>query len=181
MGDQSVYNYSSNDTQNHNQHSKEPQQYSGGAYSDSSQGTIDHSMLPALPTFSIPGVSEDGSGNVKVDTSVLKKYADNLDALAETIGTAWTRVMHLKDLAPGGFKEAGELKEAVTGDKGLRPNYSDALHDLRTALMDAAVNLRTLATKYSTIEELNQKGGDELRTLITTAQTDLQKLQSDQL
>jgi hypothetical protein len=47
--------------------------------------------------------------------------------------------------------------------------------------MDAAVNLRTLATKYSTIEELNQKGGDELRTLITTAQTDLQKLQSDQL
>ncbi|MEU8718384.1 hypothetical protein [Streptomyces sp. NPDC048663] len=163
------------------QNPKEPQQYSGGTYSDSSQGTIEHSSLPVLPAFALPESSNGGAGNVRVDTGVLKKYAENLDELARIVGTARTKVEDLKDIAPGAFKEAEDLKAAVTGDKGLRPNYTKALHDLRTALMDTAKNLRTLATKYSTVEELNQKGGEELRTLITTAQTDLQALQSDQL
>ncbi|MFF4490847.1 hypothetical protein ACFY0F_31015 [Streptomyces sp. NPDC001544] len=183
MGDQSTYSKSDNQKA-HEQavsQSKEPQQYSGGTYSDSSQGTIDHSPLPALPALSVSSTSKDGTGDVKVDTAVLKSYADNLDQLAEIIGTARTKVENLADIAPGAFKEAEELKAAVTGDKGLRPNYTEALHDLRTALMDTAKNLRTLATKYSTIEELNQKGGEELRTLITTAQTELQALQQDQL
>jgi hypothetical protein len=183
VGDRSFYSDRDNENQNQNQDttSKEPQQYSGGTYSDGSTGTIDQSELPTLPGLSIPGVSTDADGNVRVDTKVLKNYADNLDTLAENVGTAWTRVDHLKDLAAGSFKEAKELEAAVTGDEGLRPHYVDALHHLREALMDTASNLRTLATKYSTIEELNQKGGDDLQTLMTTAAADLQTLQSDPL
>jgi hypothetical protein len=53
-----------------------------------------------------------------------------------------------------------------------------SLTALRTALMDTAEGIRTLASKYSTIEEINQNAGNELSQLIQQAQSDLASLQS---
>lgn len=114
-----------------------------------------------------------------MDTSSLKKFADNLDTLAEALGGAKTRVDNLQAIAAGTFNEAKALAQTVTGENGLQPNYSKSLHLLRQALMDTASSIRSLATKYSTIEEINQKAGSDLSNLIQQAETDIQALESD--
>lgn len=162
----------------HKSGSKTPQQYTGGTYTDSSTGHIDQSALPTVPT--IPAIpAQSANGNTSVDTSSLKKFADNLDTLAEALGGAKTRVDNLQAIAAGTFNEAKALAQAVTGENGLQPNYSKSLHLLRQALMDTASSIRSLATKYSTIEEINQKAGSDLSNLIQTAETDIQALESD--
>ena len=162
----------------HKSGSKTPQQYTGGTYTDSSTGHIDQSALPTVPT--IPAIpAQSANGNTSVDTSSLKKFADNLDTLAEALGGAKTRVDNLQAIAAGTFNEAKALAQAVTGQNGLQPNYSKSLHLLRQALMDTASSIRSLATKYSTIEEINQKAGSDLSNLIQQAETDIQALESD--
>ena len=162
----------------HKSGSKTPQQYTGGTYTDSSTGHIDQSALPTVPT--IPAIpAQSANGNTSVDTSSLKKFADNLDTLAEALGGAKTRVDNLQAIAAGTFNEAKALAQTVTGENGLQPNYSKSLHLLRQALMDTASSIRSLATKYSTIEEINQKAGSDLSNLIQQAETDIQALESD--
>ena len=162
----------------HKSGSKTPQQYTGGTYTDSSTGHIDQSALPTVPT--IPAIpAQSANGNTSVDTSSLKKFADNLDTLAEALGGAKTRVDNLQAIAAGTFNEAKALAQTVTGENGLQPNYSKSLHLLRQALMDTASSIRSLATKYSTIEEINQKAGSDLSNLIQQAEPDIQALESD--
>ncbi|MEU9348161.1 hypothetical protein AB0D74_43905 [Streptomyces sp. NPDC048278] len=154
----------------------EPQQYSGGTYTDGSTGHIDQGSLPRIPA--IPGIPSQGAnGQTSVDTSSLKKFADNLDALTDSLGGARTRVVNLQPIAAGTFNEAKTLAQAVTGDNGLQSNYGNSLHLLRQALMDTANSIRSLATKYSTIEEMNQKAGNDLQQLIQGAQGDIQALE----
>ncbi|MEU2778027.1 hypothetical protein ABZ646_35355 [Streptomyces sp. NPDC007162] len=155
--------------------SKTPEQYNGGTYTDSSTGNIDQSTLPAVPR--VPGSSAQGDGKTSVDTSSLKQFADNLGTLADALGEARTRVENLKPVACGTFNEAKSLAQSVTGDNGLQPNYSKSLHLLRQALMDTADSVKTLAGKYSTIEDMNQKAGNDLQQLIQGAQSDTQALQ----
>ncbi|MEV6028555.1 hypothetical protein [Streptomyces sp. NPDC052036] len=174
----------------------EPQPYNGGTYTDGSTGHIDKSSLPPVPA--VPVSQKQGNGKTSVDTSSLKKFADNLDTLADMLGDARTRIQGIKDLAAGSFKEAEDLKRAVTGDRpaggtgdstsdsggsggGLRGNYYQALHDLRVVLKQTAENIRNLATKYSTIEDINAKAGSDLTNLINQAEGELQTLQRDQL
>ncbi|MET7287433.1 hypothetical protein [Streptomyces sp. NPDC005573] len=173
----------------------EPQQYNGGTYTDGSTGHIDKSSLPPVPA--VPVSEKQGKGKTSVDTSSLKKFADNLDMLADMLDDARIRVKGIKDLAAGSFKEAEDLKKAVTGDRpaggtgdstsgptssgGLRGNYFQALHDLRVVLMQTADNIRHLATKYSTIEDINAKAGSDLTNLINQAEGELQTLQQDPL
>ncbi|MFJ9907450.1 hypothetical protein ACIRVK_31955 [Streptomyces sp. NPDC101152] len=155
--------------------SKTPQQYNGGTYTDGSTGQIDQSTLPTVPR--VPGNSAQGAGGqTSVDTSSLKQFADNMDTLAGTLGVARTRVENLQPVACGTFNEAKTLAQAVTGDNGLQQNYSKSLHLLRQALMDTADSMRTLAGKYSSIEEVNQKAGSDLQQLIQKAQSDTQAL-----
>lgn len=159
-----------------------PDQYPGGAYNDGSQGTLDPTATPPIPLS--PSRATDSSGrSTSVDTSSLKTFADNLDTLADMVGGAKTRVDNIPDLAPGGadFKEAQELKKAVTGDEGLRPNFSKALHDVRTSLMDTADSMRALAAKYTSMEDLNQKAGTALNDLVQQAGSDLKTLSSDKI
>ncbi|MBY8886057.1 hypothetical protein K7472_14490 [Streptomyces sp. PTM05] len=193
----------------------QPQAYNGSPYSDST-GHVSPGTIPAAPVVPpTPGPA----GPTSVDTSSLRKFADNLDTLADMLGTARDRVGQIPDLAAGAFKEAKDLQSAVTGGEpasapsssgssssassgsgsgstpspppastddsvdgrgGLRGNYHKALHDLRQVLMDTAQNVRTLASKYANIEDINQKAGKDLNQLITTAQKDLQPLMNDQ-
>ena len=97
--------------------------------------------------------------------------------MADALGQARTRVENLKPVACGTFNEAKKLAQSVTGDNGLQPNYSKSLHLLRQALMDTADSVKTLAGKYSTIEDMNQKAGNDLQQLIQGAQRDTQALQ----
>ncbi|AEW92807.1 MULTISPECIES: coiled-coil domain-containing protein [Streptomycetaceae] len=159
----------------------EPDAYNGGLYTDSSEGHVDHDPLPPTPV--IPGIRiRDGNGNTSVDTKALKTYADNLDTLCDMVGTARDKVFHLRALAPGAFKEAEDLKKTISDPKdGLQQHYVDAMHQLREALKKVAQQIRDLADKYATIEELNKNAGQELRDLITEAQSDVQKLQKDPL
>ncbi len=71
--------------------------------------------------------------------------------------------------------------DSIVGQGGLRGNYYHALLDLRKSLVDTAQNVRTLAGKYTTIDEINQKAGQDLRDLINTSQKDLNALQQDRL
>ncbi|MGW1506749.1 hypothetical protein ACWCQW_51570 [Streptomyces mirabilis] len=51
-----------------------PQEYRGGDYTDSSQGTLEPGGLSTVPV--IPANATDGSGkNTSVDTSSLKRFA----------------------------------------------------------------------------------------------------------
>ncbi|MEU2743385.1 hypothetical protein ABZ656_51140 [Streptomyces sp. NPDC007095] len=151
-----------------------PQKYQGGDYTDSSQGTVEPGGLPTIP--GIPANATDGSGkNTSVDTSSLKTFADNLDVLADSVDSAYNRVLNLKPLAPGGhsFAEAQNLKKAVTGDKGdagLQPSFVLALHHLEEGLMKTARAIRDLAGKYSSLEDLNREAGKELSGLMKDAQ-----------
>jgi hypothetical protein len=156
--------------------SKTPEQYNGGTYTDGSTGQIDQSTLPTTPR--VPGSPTQGAnGQTSVDTSSLKTFAENLGTLADALGQARTRVENLKPVACGTFNEAKKLAQSVTGDNGLQPNYSKSLHLLRQALMDTADSVKTLAGKYSTIEDMNQKAGNDLQQLIQGAQRDTQALQ----
>lgn len=207
----------------HQQAKPQVQPYHGGAFTDSATGHLDQSPIPPPPD--VPPASQQGRGNISVDTSSLNKFADNLDGLADMLGTARQRLEGITQFAAGAFKEAEDLKaqvigapsgsgsgsgsskssssagsgsnsapssggsaptpdsstDTVDGEGGLRGNYHRALHDLRTALMETAENVRTLANKYTTIEDINQKAGAELHQLINTAEHDLQSLQQDQL
>ncbi|MEU6173678.1 hypothetical protein ABZ832_17370 [Streptantibioticus parmotrematis] len=198
---------------------QKPQPYQGGLYTDSSKGHIDPSTVPSAPAVPPP---QGSSGSTSVDTSSLRKFADNLDTIADMLGDARNKVAQMPDLAAGAFKQAEDLAAVVTGAKvgagggtdssassssssgsgsgsgsgasasssgtddsidglgGLRGNYHNALHDLRQVLMDTAQNVRTLAGRYSTIEEINQKAGKDLSRIISTAEQDLQPLMNDQ-
>ncbi|MFG2828505.1 hypothetical protein ACGFWI_13770 [Streptomyces sp. NPDC048434] len=177
-----------------------PQAYNGGLYTDSSKGHLDQSEIPPVRLQNIP--QEGANGKTSVDTSSLKQFADNLDTLAEALGKARDRVDQMPVLAAGAFKEAKELEKVVSGggktppsdggktppsgspgspDVGLRGNYHKALHDLRQVLMESALNVRTLANKYATIEEINRKAGKDLSNLISKAENGLQTLQHDPL
>jgi hypothetical protein len=163
--------------------SDSPQPYPGGLYTDSSQGHIDQSDAPPdLPT-TLTQSGTGGGGNLAVDTSALKQFADNLDTIADALGGARQRLNQLQPIRAGGseFVEAQNLAKKVTGtsgDGGLQQNTVESLTALRTALMDTADGIRQLATKYSTIEEINQKAGSDLNQLIQQAQGDIQKLQA---
>jgi hypothetical protein len=159
--------------------SNSPQAYSGGLYTDTSTGSIDTGQpLPAMPA---PAVGPGGSGTTSVDTSSLKTFADNLDTISAALGHARTKLNGLQPIRPGGseFVEAQALKSKVSGDHGdggLQQSFVTSLHALRTALEDTAEGIRTLAGKYSTIEEINAKAGTELHQLIDTANTDVQAI-----
>lgn len=156
----------------------DPQQYPGAPYSDSSQGHIDHLPLPDTP--SIPALSPgDANKPTSVDTLSLKKYADNLDTLADALKLAMTRVTNIRPIKCGTFDEATTLAEKVTGSSGLQTSYGESLHLLRQALMDSASQIRTLAGKYSTIDEINRQAGEELQHLIQGAQGDIQSLEQN--
>jgi hypothetical protein len=152
-------------------------QYSGGQYHASNQGTIDTSQVPGMTMQPIK--SGDG-GNLSVDTSSLKTFADNLDTIADVLGQARTRVDNLEPIRAGGsqFIEAQTLATTVGGSGGMKENYLASLHSLRNALMDTADKIRTLAGKYSSIEELNQKAGSDLQQLLGQANTDVQQFES---
>jgi hypothetical protein len=160
----------------------EAQPYTGGAFSDSSQGSIDTSQqIPKMPH--VPGASGDGSANLSVDTTALKTFADNLDTIADALGRARTRLDQLQPVRAGGseFVEAQNLASKITGNnggEGLQENFVTSLTALRTALMDSAEGIRKIAGNYSTIEEINQKAGSDLNQLLQQAQGDLQKLQA---
>jgi hypothetical protein len=79
----------------------------------------------------------------------------------------------------GSSSGSGTPDDSVDGRGGLRGNFHKSLHDLRQVLMDTAQNVRTLAAKYSTIEELNQKAGEDLRQMISTTEQDLQPIMND--
>ncbi|MGW7578911.1 hypothetical protein [Streptomyces sp. NPDC054765] len=163
-----------------NSSSDEPQHYQGGDYQDTSTGTVDASQ--ALPDMPVIPATSSGGGDVSVDTTALKKFADNLDTIAEAVGGARDRVVNLQQIRPGSFTEATTLKEKISGGSGgggLQDGLAKSMHDLRQSLMDVADRIRTMANKYSTLEELNGKAGNELHQLMQTAQTDLQKFQSD--
>ncbi|MEU7041791.1 hypothetical protein AB0A77_12145 [Streptomyces varsoviensis] len=159
--------------------SGDPQHYGGGGYSDSSTGTVDTGQsVPIMPT--VPATSSDASGDVSVDTKALKQFADNLETISETVGSARERVVGLKPIAPGTFPEATALKAKISGGDGgggLQDGLAVSMHDLRQALMDIADKIRTMANKYSTMEELNEKAGSELHQLMQSAQSDLQSFQ----
>ncbi|MDH6630478.1 hypothetical protein M2271_008339 [Streptomyces sp. LBL] len=166
-------------------HKYEPQQYTGGDYSDSSQGALDAGGLPTIPGVPANGTDTAGS-KTSVDTSSLKTFADNLDTLADAVDGAYQRVVNLKPLAPGGhsFAEAQNLKKAVTGDKGdagLQPSFVLALHHLQEGLMKTARAIRDLANKYSSLEDLNREAGKELSGLIKDAQGYINTVAKDPL
>lgn len=151
--------------------------YAGDPYHPTNHGTIDTSQVPQMPMLPInPG---DG-GNVSVDTSSLKTFAHNLDTIASALGQARTLVDQLAPIRAGGsqFVEAQTLATTVGGSGGMKENYSASLHSLRNALMETADKIMTLAGKYSTIEELNQKAGGDLQKLLGQASTDVHQFES---
>ncbi|MEC3993794.1 hypothetical protein VSR01_09670 [Actinacidiphila sp. DG2A-62] len=122
---------------------------------------------------------------MSVDTSALKIFADNLDTIASVVKTARQKLDpdHLNPILAGDdrFVEAHNLTSAITGKsggEGLQQNYLDSLHALCTALEGTAEGIRDIATKYSTIEEVNAKAGNELSDLIREAQGDIQAIRS---
>ncbi|GAA1909025.1 hypothetical protein [Streptantibioticus ferralitis] len=157
-----------------------PQPYQGGLYTDSNPGHIN----PGQPTPAMPRIpaSADGGAPLSVDTSALKTFSDNLDTIADALGGARKKLDQLQPVRAGGkeFVEAQNLARKVSGshgDGGLQHNYVASLTALRTALMDTAEGIRTLANKYSSIEEINQKAGADLHQLLQQAQGDIGKLQ----
>ncbi|MFE3885224.1 hypothetical protein ACFXPQ_20345 [Streptomyces lydicus] len=177
-GDTTYGNNNSSYDSSSSSSSDDPQHYQGGAYDDTSKGTVDTSQtIPVLPK--IPVTSTSGGGDVSVDTTALKKFADNLDTIAEVVRGAMDRVDHIGEIRPGTFTEADALKAKISGPGGLKEGLVKAMHDVRQSLMDIADKIRTLANKYSTLEELNGKAGNELHQLIQDAQTDLQSFQRD--
>lgn len=172
-----TYDSSSSDSS-----SDDPKPYGGGDYHDTGTGTIDTGQaMPLMPT--IPGIPRSGYGtDVSVDTMALKKFADNLDTIAEAVGKARDRVDNLQPIRPGTFTEATTLKAKISGGDGgggLQEGLSLSMHDLRQALMETAEKIRTMADKYSTLEEVNSKAGSELSQLLQSAQSDLQAFQQD--
>lgn len=174
--------YNPNDDPDHNKNTTTYSSYDGPGYTEN-DGHLTKSPLPPPPKVPQNG-NQNSSGRSSVDTSALKVFADNLDTLAYYLGDAREKVEDLKDLEGGAFKEAEDLKKVVTGTsdaKGLRENLDQSLHDIRTVLMDTAKNIRTLTSKYSSIEEINQKAGSELETLIDTAESELTTLGGDKI
>ncbi|MFE6742663.1 hypothetical protein [Streptomyces tubercidicus] len=155
----------------------------GGTYTDDSTGHLDSGDMPHIPPK--PPAADTGKGErTAVDTSSLKKFADNLDVLADAVSGAYKRVDGIQPLAAGKFKEAMDLQAKVTGgpsgDKGgLRANYLTALDALEKSLRNTATNVRSLAGKYATIADVNGKAGKELRQYIGQAEHDVQALQKD--
>lgn len=156
--------------------------YAGGEYHATSQGTIDTSQ--SLPDMTMKPITPGSGGSVSVDTSSLKTFAANLETIADALGKARVRLDQLEPVRAGGalFMEAQTLAAKVTGTQsegGLRRNFETSLTALRTALMDTADGINSLATKYSSIEEINQKAGSELRQLLAQAQADVQQVTGD--
>ncbi|MFD7917709.1 hypothetical protein ACFV3R_00475 [Streptomyces sp. NPDC059740] len=161
----------------------DPQHYDGGEYDGSTSGTVNTGQ--SVPDMPPPVASDDSDngGDVSVDTMALKRFADNLDTIADAVGGARTRVDHLAPILPGKFKEAETLQAKISGGPqgggGLQQGLVDSMHGLRQALMETAEKIRAMANKYDTLEELNNKAGSELTDLMQTAQRDLQAFQQD--
>lgn len=157
----------------------DPEHYSGGEYTNSSTGTIDTGQkMPDMPTP--PKGSSESGGDVSVDTTALKKFADNLDTIAAAVSGARKRVDGLLPIAPGTFTEAVALKAKIsggTGGGGLQEGLTVSMHDLNQALSDTADKIRTMANKYATLEEVNDKAGTELSQLMQSARSELQSFQ----
>lgn len=231
------YNYGSTkgDSNATKESQDKPQEYpQHGQYTANDQGYLSGGdNVPDAP----PLPQDDGGsgGQTKVSTEALRKYADNLDAIADEllgIGTptggtgAFGKLSDMPDLQAGAFKEANDLTHQVTGVKpksdsgsgsgdtkpssdsksssdsasgsdstsgsggsggtliargGLRGHYLQALHDLRKTLKDTAENVRTMAGKYASIADINQKAASELRGVIGDLDKDVAQVKKDPL
>lgn len=153
--------------------------YDGADFNPNSKGTVDTGQpMPDMPD----GLQTDSGngGDVSVDTKVLKQFADNLETIGEGVKKAWDRADQIQPIKPGLFTEALDLKGKINGSSGsggLQQNLALSLDSLQTALTHTAEGIRTLANKYSTMEEVNAKAGSELHSLMSQASTDLQQFQ----
>lgn len=130
------------------------------AFDEDSVDQVDGEVysIPPVPPNQIPGLSGGGSGEVGVNTDMLRSFIAYLDELKAPLQHAHTRLTSMRSPATGAFHQAFDLREGVGGDSasGLRDNFRTVIDNTIASLETTREGLQRLVNDYETTEEFNE-------------------------
>ncbi|MDI5963750.1 hypothetical protein POF50_026575 [Streptomyces sp. SL13] len=155
------------------------QQYGGGTTVPPGHGTFTSSD-PFTPP-AVPGGSGASGRGTSVDTPTMNLFADNIDKLIAPTQQA-SQKLGGTSVAPGAFYHADAMRTKVNGpnaDDGLKESYVKVLADLGQGLGDLRDGIRSLAQKYSTVEDASTMTSTDLQNALQATSGDFTTLMTD--
>jgi hypothetical protein len=132
------------------------------------------------PPPDVPGPHGTTGSGVHVNTPSLTVFANNVDILNDAVNKAYERLSPIRPVAAGAFKQAGDIRTKVNNDDGgLKAGYLKVLDDLNNGLLELRDGIRTLATKYQSVEDANSITADKLNKAIENADPLFGQLDTD--
>ncbi|GAB1691054.1 hypothetical protein [Krasilnikovia sp. M28-CT-15] len=117
------------------------------------------------PLSSTPVYRGDGGdGDLSVDGGALRHFAQAMRNAAGQLGPAVDQMRGVR-LRPGAFSVADTIRAGI-GD--LAHQYAEKLRNTRDGLLVLADRMEDLADRYTTVEELNTTGADEVLAMLAT-------------
>ena len=129
----------------------------------------------------VPSNEGPGTGTTSVDTPSMTVFASNIDLLIKPVTDAKAALQPVT-LATGAFYHAYQIHSGVTGpndDAGIKGPYLKALTDLLDGLTDLSDGVKTLAKKYTTIEDANNMKAQDLKDAMSKSTGDLNQMMQD--
>jgi hypothetical protein len=181
----------------HSAPSSQTQYPSGVPVSYGSQDKPVPSGNPSPPA--VPSI-DDGKGGTSVNTDALTTVAGNIGQLSTAVQTALGTLNDMSPVAPGGLVESYTLKNKVgspsgqsgggsgsggqsgssgQSGNGLTPSYQQVLGELVQGLAEIQNALSTMASTYSTFDDLNKLTVQDLEGDLGNAEADFGAMMSD--